>query len=67
MYDSLNIVLNLMVQMKLSGLKEADVELLKKRMDSFSDSTLHAMRKLTGFVKEYGANIPLKAKNEYAN
>jgi ribosomal protein S13 len=40
--------------------------LLKERMSSFNDSSLHAMRKLTGLVNEYGANIPLKAKNCYA-
>jgi hypothetical protein len=36
-------------------------------MSSFNDSSLHSMRKLTGFVNEYGANVPLKAKNNYAN
>jgi hypothetical protein len=36
-------------------------------MSSFNDSAIHSMRKLTGFVIEYGANVPLKAKNNYAN
>ena len=51
--------------MQLSGLKDSDIELLKERMSSFNDSTMHKMRKLTGFVNEYGENIPMKAKNCY--
>ena len=52
--------------MKLEGLKEEDIELLHKRMSNFNDSSMHVMRKLAGWVNEYGANIPLKAKNCYA-
>ena len=52
--------------MKLEGLKDEDIELLHKRMSNFNDSSMHVMRKLAGWVNEYGANIPLKAKNCYA-
>ena len=36
-----------------------------EKMSSFNDSSMHKMRKLTGFVNEYGENIPMKAKNCY--
>jgi hypothetical protein len=67
MYDALNIVLTLMAEMKLSGLKESDVELLKLRMGNFKDTFLHSIRKFVGYVSEYGANLPLKVQNNYAN
>ena len=65
MYDSLGIVTTLMAQMKLSGLKVSDTELLSERMSNFNDSTMQKMKKLSGFVNEYGENIPMKAKNCY--
>jgi hypothetical protein len=36
-----------------------------EKMSSFNDSSMHKMRKLAGFVNEYGENIPMKAKNCY--
>ena len=51
--------------MKLSGLKLSDTELLSERMSNFNDSTMQTMKKLSGFVNEYGENIPMKAKNCY--
>ena len=34
-------------------------------MRGFNDTSMHKMRKIAGFVNEYGENIPMKAKSMY--
>jgi len=65
MYDALSIVVTLMASMEVSGFREAEEEQLLERIGSFNDTSMHKMRKIAGFVNEYGENIPMKAKNMY--
>ena len=65
MYDSLAIVTTLMAEMKVKGMKGSDKGPLMKKMQGFNDTSMHKMRKIAGFVNEYGENIPMKAKSMY--
>lgn len=67
MYDILNVILKLMALMNLSGMKEEDKEHIKSKINNFTESTLHKIRKGVGMTKEYGNNLGLKVRQAFAN
>ena len=64
-YDSLAIVSTLMAETKVTGINGEDKGMFKRKMIGFNDSSMNKARKFAGLVKEYGENIPMKAKSTY--